>query len=64
MNKSDLRRYVLDNAVSYKGKANLKAVVGHLIGNFPNLKKDMKKFMKELNKLVDEINSLSFEELI
>ena len=62
MNKSDLRRYVLDNAVSYKGKANLKAVVGHLIGNFPNLKKDMKKFMKELNKLVDEINSLSFEE--
>ena len=62
MNKKEIERYVLDNAVLYKGKANLKAVVGHLIGKFPELKRDMKKFMKELSKLVDEINSLSFEE--
>ena len=62
MNKKEIKRYVLDNAVLYKGRANLKAVVGHLIGKFPELKKDMKKFMKELSKLVDEINSLSFEE--
>ena len=62
MDEKELRRYVLDNAVLYKGKANLKAVVGHLIGKFPDLKKDMKKFMKELNKIVDEINSLTFDD--
>lgn len=62
MDKKELRRYVLDNAVLYKGKANLKAVVGHLIGKFPELKKDMIKFMKELRKTIDDVNSLNFEE--
>ncbi len=61
MDKSELKRYVLDNAVLYKGKANLKAVVGHLIGKFPEVKKDMKNFMKDLRKVVDEVNSLDFE---
>jgi glutamyl-tRNA synthetase len=61
MNKKELKRYVLDNAISYKGKSNLKAVAGHLIGKHPELKKDMKEFMKELQELVEDVNSKSLE---
>ena len=59
--KNELRRYVLDNAVLYNGKAILKAVVGHLIGKFPEVKEDMKGFMKDLKEIVDDVNSMTLE---
>ena len=62
MNKADIKRYVLDNAVSYNGKANIKAVVGHLIGKYPKLKGDMKKTMQDLNKVVNDVNSMKLED--
>jgi glutamyl-tRNA synthetase len=59
--KSELRRYVLDNAVLYNGTANLKAVTGHLIRKFPEAKEDMKNFMKDLNEVVNDVNSMTLE---
>ena len=61
VDKKEIKRYVLDNAISYKGRANLKAVVGHMIGKHPELKEDMKKFMEEIHKIVKDINSKSIK---
>ena len=41
MNKKEIKKYVLDNAISYNGTANIKAVAGHFIAKYPEVKKDM-----------------------
>jgi len=46
------------NAVKHDGKANPGAVVGGVIGDFPELKKDMKDVMKIINQTVEEVNSM------
>jgi|TARA_Y100000034_G_scaffold54516_1_gene66810 glutamyl-tRNA synthetase len=61
MNKKEIEKYVLDNAVNYGGKANINAVAGHFIGKYPEVKKDMKKFMKKLSEIIKNINSMSLE---
>ena len=38
-----IRKYALQNAVKYKGKANIGAVIGKVLAENPGLKKDMKK---------------------
>ena len=60
--KSQIERYALDNAINYKGKANLNAVVGHLFSKFPELKKDSKKSIQEIKKIVDFVNKLTLKE--
>ena len=60
--KTIIRKYVLQNAVKYKGKANVGAVTGKVLAENPELKKDTKKLSKEIKKIVDEVNSLSKEE--
>ena len=53
-----IRKYALQNAIKFNGKANAGAVTGRVLAENPNLKKDMKKLGKEIHKIVNEVNSL------
>src|SRR3989344_2285354 len=54
-------KYALQNAVRYKGKANIGAVIGKVLAENPELKKDTKKLSQEIKKVVSEVNSLGME---
>ncbi|MBI2208743.1 glutamate--tRNA ligase [Candidatus Woesearchaeota archaeon] len=54
-------KYALQNAVKYKGKANIGAVIGKVLAENPELKKDTKKLSQEIKKTVAEVNSLNLE---
>ncbi|MCD6331186.1 MAG: glutamate--tRNA ligase [Thermoplasmata archaeon] len=53
------RKHALLNAIKYGGKANLKAVIGKVMGE---IKKDAKEVIPIVKKAVEEVNSLSLEE--
>jgi len=53
------RKHALLNAIKYGGKANLKAVIGKVMGE---IKKDAKEVIPIVKKVVEEVNSLSLEE--
>ena len=55
-------KYALQNAVKYNGKANIGAVLGKVLAENPELKKDAKKVSKEIKDVVSKVNSLSQEE--
>jgi len=55
------RAYALKNALAYKGKAQQGAVISALFNE--GLKKDeVKKFAKDISKIINEVNKLSLEE--
>ena len=54
-----IRKYALQNAVKFNGKANIGAVIGKVVAENPELKKDMKKLSKEKHKIVNQVNSFS-----
>jgi len=60
--KTIIRKYALQNAVKYNGKANIGAIVGKVLAENPKLKSDIKNISKEIRKTVGEINSLSCDE--
>tara|TARA_Y100000310_G_scaffold241784_1_gene245862 strand:+ start:24934 stop:26601 length:1668 start_codon:yes stop_codon:yes gene_type:complete len=53
-----VRKYALQNAVKFKGKANVGAVIGKVLAENQELKKDMKKLSKQIQKIIHEVNSL------
>jgi glutamyl-tRNA synthetase len=59
--KDLILKYALQNAVKFKGKANVGAVIGKVLAENPELKKSMKKLSKEIKKIVNEVNSLGIE---
>ncbi len=60
--KDEIYKNALLNAVSYKGKANVGAVASKLFGSSPELRKNAKEVMQEINIIVKEINSLTPEQ--
>ncbi|MCH8004274.1 MAG: glutamate--tRNA ligase [Nanoarchaeota archaeon] len=60
--KELILKYALQNAVKYKGKAHIGAVIGKVLAENPKLKKDTKKLSKEIKRIIDEVNSLPLEE--
>jgi glutamyl-tRNA synthetase len=58
----DIRKYALQNAVKFNGKANIGAVIGKVIAEHPGLKKDMKKLSKDIKQIVDKVNSLKHKD--
>ncbi len=64
MNKKELetkaRAYALKNALAYKGKAQIGAVISALF-NEGLKKEEVKKFAKNISKIVNEVNKLSLE---
>jgi len=59
--KRVIKKHALLNAIEYQGKANTKAVLGKVIAEKPELKKDIAKLGKEISKIVKEVNSWSLE---
>ena len=56
-----IKKHALLNAVEYRGKANAQAVLGKIVAEKPELKKDMATLGKETAKIVKEINSWPLE---
>ncbi|MGM5483074.1 MAG: glutamate--tRNA ligase [Nanobdellota archaeon] len=52
----------LENAIKFKGKANPKALIGKVIADFPEAKKDMKSTMSLINDVVKDVNEMSLDE--
>lgn len=59
--KEVIRKYALQNAVKYDGKANIGAVIGKVLAENPELKKDAQNLSREAYKIINEINSLTLE---
>ena len=48
--KEKILHYALHNAITHKGKAEAKAVLGKLLSEIPELRKDVKKEKKKLKR--------------
>lgn len=53
-----VKKHVLKNAYDY-GKASAGAVAGKVIAEYPDAKRDMKKTMKLINTVINEVSTLS-----
>ena len=51
-------KFALQNAVKFKGKASPGAIIGKLLGDHTELKKQMKEIGKEVNRIVKTVNSM------
>jgi len=62
MDEIKIKVFALENAIKFKGRANPGAVVGKVISENPELKKDMKNIVPIINKIVSEINNMGFDD--
>ena len=56
-----IRNYALQNAVFFKGKANPKAVVGKILGEFPAFRSKSAEIIPLINSIVEEVNSMGLD---
>lgn len=59
--KELILKHALANAVQFNGKANVGAVLGKVIAEKPELKKDIEKLKKDISKIIKQVNSWSLE---
>ncbi len=57
-----IRNFVLQNAIRYKGKASPGAIIGKVLGEFPEWKDRSKELAKKVQAAVKGVNSLSQEQ--
>ncbi|MGC8709743.1 MAG: glutamate--tRNA ligase [Thermoplasmata archaeon] len=62
MERIEILKFALQNAVEHGGKADTKSVLGKIISMDPSLKLRIKEIMPEIEDVVREINSKSIEE--
>jgi len=55
-------KHAIINAVQHDNKANPKAIIGKIIAEFPEVKKDMRTIVSKINKLTQDVNDLSNDE--
>src|SRR3989338_6440909 len=55
-------KYILKNAIEFQGKANPKAVLGLILKENPELRKDVPAVLAEIEKAVAETEKLSVEQ--
>jgi glutamyl-tRNA synthetase len=60
MEKS-IRKFALENAVTFNGKANPGSIIGKLLAEDPLRKAKMKEIAPMVNKILKEVNSLNLE---
>ncbi|MBW2982154.1 glutamate--tRNA ligase [Candidatus Woesearchaeota archaeon] len=60
--KEKIRKYALQNAVKFNGKANPGAVIGKLLAEDPNLKSKIKDLSRDIQDIIKEISNLSVKE--
>jgi glutamyl-tRNA synthetase len=56
------KKHALINAIEHKGKASVQAVLSRSLAERPELKTRIKEVIKTIQKIVDEVNTLSIEE--
>lgn len=56
-----IKKIVLLNALNYKGKASEKPVLGKLLGEYPQFRKQIQDITPIIKEIVNEINSFSIE---
>lgn len=56
-----IRKYALQNAVFFKGKANPKSVVGKVLGEIPELRPKSAEIIPLVNSIVEEVNAMGLE---
>ncbi|MFH1848825.1 MAG: glutamate--tRNA ligase [archaeon] len=59
MDETDIRKYAIQNAVRFGGKANPKAVIGKVIAAVPDARDKLAVLSKQIAGIVKEVNSLS-----
>jgi len=57
MEKEILLKHTLLNAIQHDGKADVQAVLGKIISEFPKVRNEIKKIIPEIKKTVEEVNS-------
>ncbi|MBU7025211.1 MAG: glutamate--tRNA ligase, partial [Theionarchaea archaeon] len=57
-----IRKYALINALEYQGTASVKAVMGKVMGESEELRKDPKKTMQLIQEEVSRVNQLNNQE--
>ena len=60
--KEKIKFYALENAIKFDGKANPKNLIGKIIADFPEVKKNMKNLMIEIEQIVNKINNLTIDD--
>jgi len=60
--KKAARKFSLQNAIFHEGKAQPGAVIGKVMGTFPEARSRSKEIVPIVGKIVNEVNSLGFEE--
>jgi len=56
--KSYIELFALENAIKHKSSPNFNSVVGKLIAEYPDAKKNMKELAKDIKKVINEISIL------
>ncbi|MBU0615598.1 MAG: glutamate--tRNA ligase [Nanoarchaeota archaeon] len=56
-----IRKYALENAIKFNGKANPGAVIGKLIQEDPKVKQNMKEISIKINQIIKDINNMPLE---
>ena len=62
MDEKAVLKHVLNNAVKFNGKANPGAIIGKLIQENPEIRKDIGSTSKKINEVVKKVNSMSLEQ--
>ena len=60
--ESLIRKYALQNAVFFKGKANPKAIVGKILGECPEYRTKVQEITETINAIVEDINAMSLDD--
>ncbi|MGC8608679.1 MAG: glutamate--tRNA ligase [Thermoplasmata archaeon] len=63
MFEEEIKKRAFQNAYDHKGKADLKSVVGKVLGDIPELRKTPKDAMDAIKVQVEYVNSLSFDQI-
>lgn len=59
--KLTARKFALQNAIRYEGKANAGKIIGRIISEHPEYKKETKMIMPVIKDIVDDVNSMAHE---
>ncbi|MCK9322631.1 MAG: glutamate--tRNA ligase [Candidatus Methanomethylophilaceae archaeon] len=56
-----IRKYALQNAIFFKGTGNPKAVIGKILGGFPEYRSKTAELTPMINSIMAEVNAMGFE---
>jgi len=61
--KEHILKHVLKNALDFHGKANSKVVLGQVLKEHEELKKDVPKLLKEIEQVIKEVEAMPLEKI-